>query len=138
MEEILKTLVELLGTGKVSSKNVNVKIDQDEEGNIILKYEAPKKSKLVGKIQAEIAEIDEDIFQEAAKKLQKIDPRKFEVMASIEDGRPDEKNLAAAYEVFKRCITEVVEAKVKKLTTETNRLFCKYLDNRHPEKHNCK
>lgn len=134
MEELLKAFMELLETGEVSSKNVNVKIDQDADGNITLKYEAPKKSKLVAKIKAEIAEIDEDIFTETIAKFRKADPAKFAVMASMEDKHPDEKSLAAAYDVFKRCLIEVVEARVKRLSTETNRLFCKYLDTKHPAK----
>lgn len=128
MEEILNVLMKLLKEGDVKVNDLNVKVERDANGDITLRYSAPKQNKLVEQIKADINGIDEDIFNEAAKKLQATNKAAFEVMASIEDGKADVAHLRDAYEVFKRCVVEVVEGRVKLLTNEVNRLFSKYLD----------
>lgn len=126
MEELLKTLVSLLENGETD--NVNVKIEEDKDGNITLKYNAPKKSKLVTKIQTEFDEMDDDIFQEAAEKFKALDFESFKVLAAFEDKNIDEKKLSTAFKGFKHCVKEIVEGRIKILSDETNRLFTKYLD----------
>ena len=128
MEELFNALVELFQSGKVSSKFENLKIEEDENGNVTVHCEAPKKSKVIEDIKAELDEMDDDVFTNAAKKLRKGHPEVYKVLETLDDERPDVEAVKRAYPIFKQCVAEVVESKIRTLTDEVNRLFNKYLD----------
>ena len=128
MEELFNALVELFQSGKVSSKFENLKIEEDENGNVTVRCEAPKKSKIIEDIKAELDEMDDDVFTDAATKLRKGHPEVYKVLETLDDERPDVEAVKRAYPIFKQCVAEVVESKIRTLTDEVNRLFNKYLD----------
>lgn len=128
MEELFNALVELFQSGKVSSKFENLKIEEDENGNVTVRCEAPKKSKVIEDIKAELDEMDDDVFTNAANKLRKGHPEVYKVLETLDDERPDVEAIKRAYPIFKQCVAEVVESKIRTLTDEVNRLFNKYLD----------
>ena len=128
MEELFNALVELFQSGKVSSKFENLKIEEDENGNVTVRCEAPKKSKVIEDIKAELDEMDDDVSTNAANKLRKGHPEVYKVLETLDDERPDVEAVKRAYPIFKQCVAEVVESKIRTLTDEVNRLFNKYLD----------
>ncbi len=128
MNELVKLLSELLSTGTVSAKGLNVKVTDDGNGNITIKYNSPKNNPAVKQIRAELDAMDDDIFTESAELLMKTDKSAYTTMANIET-TTNIPELQHAYKIFKGCVTTVVENRVKSLTTEVNRLFGKYLDN---------
>jgi len=128
MEELFNALLELFQSGKVSSKFENLKIEEDENGNVTVRCEAPKKSKVIEDIKAELDDMDDDIFNSAATVLRQGHPEVYKVLETLDDERPDVEAIQRAYPIFKQCVAEVVESKIRALTGEVNRLFNKYLD----------
>lgn len=128
MEELFNALVELFQSGKVTNKFENLKIEEDENGNITVYCEAPKKSKVIEEIKAELDEMDDDIFKESALALRQAHPEVYKVLETLDDERPDVEAIKRAYPIFKQCVAELVESRIKALTGEVNRLFTKYLD----------
>lgn len=128
MEELFNALVELFQSGKVTNKFENLKIEEDENGNITVHCEAPKKSKVIEDIKAELDEMDDDIFEESAKALRHGHPEVYKVLETLDDERPNVEAIKRAYPIFKQCVAEIVEGRIKALTGEVNRLFTKYLD----------
>ena len=128
MEELFNALVELFQSGKVNSKFTNLKIEEDENGNVTVRCEAPQKSKYIEEVKAELDAMDDDVFTDAARKLRKGHPEIYKVLETLDDERPDVEAIKRAYPIFKQCVAEVVESKIRNLTDEVNRLFNKYLD----------
>ena len=128
MEELFNALVELFQSGKVNSKFTNLKIEEDENGNVTVRCEAPKKSKYIEEVKAELDDMDDAVFTDAARKLRKGHPEVYKVLETLDDERPDVEAIKRAYPIFKQCVAEVVEGKIRTLTDEVNRLFNKYLD----------
>ena len=128
MEELFNALVELFQSGKVNSKFTNLKIEEDENGNVTVRYEAPQKSKYIEEVKAELDDMDDDVFIDAARKLRKGHPEVYKVLETLDDERPDVEAIKRAYPIFKQCVAEIVESKIRTLTDEVNRLFNKYLD----------
>ena len=71
MEELFNALVELFQSGKVNSKFTNLKIEEDENGNVTVRCEAPQKSKYIEEVKVELDDMDDDVFTDAARKLRK-------------------------------------------------------------------
>lgn len=128
MEELLNALTEFLLNEKLESKFENVKIEEDADGNIVAHFVKPQKSKEIEAIKAELDEMDDDIFAEAAKTLYKAHPEVYKVLETLDDKNPDVTAIRRAYGIFKQIVAEIVEKKIKALTAEVNRLFSKYLD----------
>ena len=128
MEELFNAVAELFLNGEVKSKFENVKIEEDAEGNIVAHFVKPQKSKEIEAIKAELDEMDDDIFAEAAKTLSKAHPEVYKVLETLDDKNPDVTAIRRAYGIFKQIVAEIVEKKIKALTAEVNRLFSKYLD----------
>ena len=128
MEELFNALVELFQSGKVNSKFTNLKIEEDENGNVTVRCEASQKSKYIEEVKAELDDMDDDVFIDAARKLRKGHPEVYKVLETLDDERPDVEAIKRAYPIFKQCVAEVVESKIRTLTDEVNRLFNKYLD----------
>ena len=128
MEELFNALVELFQSGKVNSKFTNLKIEEDENGNVTVHCKAPQKSKYIEEVKAELDDMDDDVFTDAARKLHKGHPEVYKVLETLDDERPDVEAIKRAYPIFKQCVAEVVEGKIRTLTDEVNRLFNKYLD----------
>lgn len=128
MEELFNVLLELFQSGKVTSKFDNLKIEEDENGNVHAWVEANKPNKDIEAIKAELDEMDDDIFKEAALVLRQGHPEVYKVLETLDDECPDVAAIKRAFPVFKQCVAEVVEGKIKTLTAEVNRLFTKYLD----------
>lgn len=128
MEELFNVLLELFQSGKVTSKFDNLKIEEDENGNVHAWVEASKPNKDIEAIKAELDEMDDDIFKEAALVLRQGHPEVYKVLETLDDECPDVAAIKRAFPVFKQCVAEVVEGKIKTLTAEVNRLFTKYLD----------
>ena len=128
MEELFNALAELFLNGEVKSKFENVKIEEDADGNIVAHFVKPQKSKEIEAIKAELDEMDDDIFSEAAKTLHKAHPEVYKVLETLDDKNPDVTAIRRAYGIFKQIVAEIVEKKIKALTAEVNRLFSKYLD----------
>lgn len=72
--------------------------------------------------------MDDDIFNSAATVLRQGHPEVYKVLETLDDERPDVEAIQRAYPIFKQCVAEVVESKIRALTGEVNRLFNKYLD----------
>lgn len=128
MEELFNAVAELFLNGEVKSKFENVKIEEDADGNIVARFVKPQKSKEIEAIKAELKEMDDDIFAEAAKTLHTAHPEVYKVLETLDDSNPDVAAVRRAYGIFKQVVAEIVEKKIKALTAEVNRLFSKYLD----------
>ena len=128
MEELFNAVAELFLNGEVKSKFENVKIEEDADGNIVARFVKPQKSKEIEAIKAELKEMDDDIFAEAAKTLHTAHPEVYKVLETLDDNNPDVAAVRRAYGIFKQVVAEIVEKKIKALTAEVNRLFSKYLD----------
>jgi archaellum component FlaC len=128
MEELFNAVAELFLNGEVKSKFENVKIEEDADGNIVARFVKPQKSKEIEAIKAELEEMDDDIFAEAAKTLHTAHPEVYKVLETLDDKNPDVAAVRRAYGIFKQVVAEIVEKKIKALTAEVNRLFSKYLD----------
>lgn len=128
MEEFFKLLLDILQSGDADAKFENVKIEEDENGNIHAWAEKAKPNKEIAAIKAELDEMDDDIFKEAASLLLQGHPEVYKVLETLDDDKQDVPAIKRAYSVFKQCVAEVVEGKIKTLTAEVNRLFTKYLD----------
>ena len=128
MEELFNALVELFQSGKVSSKFENLKIEEDENGNVHAWVEAPKPNEDIVAIKKELDEMDDDIFKDAALLLRQGHTEVYKVLETLDDDEQDVPAIKRAYNVFKQCVAEVVEGKIKCMTAEVNRLFTKYLD----------
>lgn len=128
MEEFFKLLLDILQSGDADTKFENVKIEEDENGNIHAWAEKAKPNKEIEAIKAELDEMDDDIFKEAGSLLLQGHPEVYKVLETLDDDKQDVPAIKRAYSVFKQCVAEVVEGKIKTLTAEVNRLFTKYLD----------
>ena len=84
--------------------------------------------RLVGINLTELDDMDDEVFTDAARKLRKGHPEVYKVLETLDDERPDVEAIKRAYPIFKQCVAEVVEGKIRTLTDEVNRLFNKYLD----------
>jgi hypothetical protein len=125
MTDLTQLLSELLSFSGLD--NVDIKVVDDGEGNITIKYNSPKNNPVVEQIKKELEAIEDDIFVESSEIFIKQHKDAYEIMADI-DRTTDIEALKQAYQIFKTCVKEVVENKVKSLTAEVNRLFNKYLD----------
>ena len=128
MEEFFKLLLDILQSGDADTKFENVKIEEDENGNIHAWAEKAKPNKEIEAIKAELDEMDDDIFKDAALLLRQGHPEVYKVLETLDDDKQDVPAIKRAYSVFRHCVAEVVEGKIKTLTAEVNRLFTKYLD----------
>lgn len=128
MRELLNALTELLISGKVQTNFENVEIVEDENGDIVARLAKPKKNEEIEAIKAELDEMDDDIFKEAAKTLHKDHPEVYKVLETLDDEKQDVPAVRRAYGIFKQVVAEIVEKRIKTLTAEVNRLFTKYLD----------
>ena len=72
--------------------------------------------------------MDDDIFKEAASLLLQGHTEVYKVLETLDDDKQDVPAIKRAYSVFRQCVAEVVEGKIKSMTAEVNRLFTKYLD----------
>jgi polyhydroxyalkanoate synthesis regulator phasin len=125
MNELIKILSELINSGKVT-ENLNVKVVDDGEGNITIKYTSPKNTPVVRDIKEKLQDMDDDIFTQSAEYLMEKDRKSYEVMANLET-TTDFKALEDAYNVFKECVHDVVNDKIASLEKEISRLEEKYL-----------
>ena len=128
MEEFFKLLLDILQSGDADAKFENVKIEEDENGNVHAWVEAPKPNEDIVAIKAELDEMDDDIFKDAALLLRQGHPEVYKVLETLDDDKQDVPAIKRAYSVFRQCVAEVVEGKIKSMTAEVNRLFTKYLD----------
>lgn len=126
MNELVNILSELINNGTVT-ENVNVKVIDDGNGNITIKYTSPKNNPVIKDIKKELEEIDDDIFTQAAEYFMNKDRKSYEIMANIETAT-DIEALQSAYDVFKDCVTTVVNDKIDSLEKEITRLEDKYLN----------
>ena len=125
MEKLLENLTALFADMDLN----DIKIDKDEDENVIIYFTKKKRNTELQKIRKEIEDLDDEIFEEAAKKLKESNPTAFEVMKTLEDAEPNMDNIRVAYTIFKAIVKEVVEQKIREYTDEVNRLFNKYLNN---------
>ncbi len=117
MEELINALYELIEGGKLS--NVNVKMTEDKDGNVVLTYSKPDGE--LEKIKKEINDMDDEIFEEASAELRSTDLKSFEILSHINTS--NSKTILPAYNAFKKCVTKVVNRKIKALSEEVNRLY---------------
>lgn len=119
MEELINALYELIEGGKLS--NANVKVTEDADGNLTLTYAKPKKDEELEKIKKEINDMDDEIFEEASAELKNTDLKSFEILTHINTS--NSKTILPAYNSFKKCVTKIVNRRIKSLSEEVNRLY---------------
>ena len=121
MDELIKSIFDILANGKTPEGLQNLQVSEDKDGKVTITYQKPQTPKEVVEFKQYVDSLEDDIFEQATHNLRQQDPKTYSILTN--EQIPDLEAYVNATLAFKFYVKQYAQSKIDIAKSENDKLY---------------